>query len=389
MFTFSNNNKIWLRLAFSIWVVLILAWTGVIIMDNQHNHQAAIEQAEGFSMSMHESTLAGLTAMMITKTMSQRDVLLDQIKRMAIIRELRVVPSKIALDGVLGPDDDETSRNNLKPDAIEAEVIRTGNALVEVREDGEGLYLLAIRPTPNSRNYLGKDCVKCHDAAENSVLGVISMKISLEKINQHFIHQQHESLRIALGVSVLLFMFIWALIVAARKSLLTAETAATTDALTGLSNRRGFMVFMQNVLNRNLHSSTATGIVMMFDLDHFKNINDVHGHFAGDAVLSHIGALLLEESRKTDLAARIGGEEFAMLLPGADEHIASVIAERIRQRISASEIKHEGKTLHITVSIGMTAISAQDERPEQPLARADEALYQAKHEGRNRVVFTS
>ncbi|MEI7455553.1 MAG: hypothetical protein WCK93_02410 [Nitrosomonadales bacterium] len=97
--------KIWIRLTVSIWVLLILAWVGVILWSSHANRHAAIEQAQDFSLSMHDSTMAGLTAMMITDTMDKRHVLLDQIGQLDAIRDLRVVPSEVAREGV------ESSKN--------------------------------------------------------------------------------------------------------------------------------------------------------------------------------------------------------------------------------------------------------------------------------------
>ena len=157
---------------------------------------------------MHDSTLAGLTALMITDKMDKRHVLLDQIKQLAVIRDLRVVPSDFAREGVESNSTPRTSVD-LVPDALEAQVIKTGQAHVEALEDEKGPYLLAIRPTNNVKSYLGKNCVECHDAAENATLGVISMKISLTKIDQAVTLQCIESLLVALLVSLILLGIIW------------------------------------------------------------------------------------------------------------------------------------------------------------------------------------
>ncbi len=200
--------KIWIRLTLSIWVLLIAAWTCVIFWESHANRDAAIEQAQDFSLSMYDSTLAGLTAMMITETMGKRHVLLDQIGQLQAIRDLRVVPGELAREGVESKKN-ATGRNDLKPDELEAKVIKSGQEFVEVREDAKGPYLLTIRPTKNVKNYLGKNCVECHDAPENATLGVISMKISLAKIDSAATHLRLQALLVALVVSLLLMVFIW------------------------------------------------------------------------------------------------------------------------------------------------------------------------------------
>jgi methyl-accepting chemotaxis protein len=204
-----NDIKIWIRLTAAIWVVLISAWTAMIFWESHANRHAAIEQAQDFSLSMHDSTLAGLTALMITDKMDNRHVFLDQIKQLAVIRDLRVVPSEVALAGVEKALNEGKVRDDLKPDALEAQVIKSGQELVDVREDEKGPYLIAIRPAKNVKSYLGKSCVKCHDAPENSTLGVISMKISLSKIDQAVSLQRIESLVVALLSSLLLLALIW------------------------------------------------------------------------------------------------------------------------------------------------------------------------------------
>ncbi|MCC4116158.1 methyl-accepting chemotaxis protein [Aromatoleum toluclasticum] len=208
MFRFSDI-KIWVRLTASIWTLLIVVWAGTIFWDSHNNRKVAIEQAVDFSLSMYDSALAGLTAMMITETMHKKHVLLDQIGHLAAIRELRVVPSDVALEGVESSKDAGKPRNDLKPNEIEARVISSGKEFVEVREDEKGPYLLAVRPAKNVSKYLGRNCLECHDAAENATLGVISIKIALDKMDTANKQQRMQSLGIALLASLVLLVFIW------------------------------------------------------------------------------------------------------------------------------------------------------------------------------------
>jgi diguanylate cyclase (GGDEF)-like protein len=163
------------------------------------------------------------------------------------------------------------------------------------------------------------------------------------------------------------------------------QLLATTDSLTGLPNRREFMRRLEEQKGRLLRGLDDEAAVLMLDIDHFKSVNDQHGHAVGDAVIRHLAALMKDSQRKVDMLGRVGGEEFAALLPGADPEAARVFAERLRQRIEATPLEHEGLTLAVTVSVGIAAMDAKDEKADSVLARADEALYCAKRGGRNRV----
>jgi len=176
-----RKMPLWLRLTATVFLMLALLLGGTITWGSRQNRASAIDQAEDLSLSLYDATLAGLTAMMITDTMDKRHLLLDQIKQMATVRELRVVPGELALEGVESSKNIGKPRNDLTPTDLESQVIKSGQELVEVRADENGSYLHVIRPTKNVKKYLGKNCLECHDAPENATLGVISMKISLAK----------------------------------------------------------------------------------------------------------------------------------------------------------------------------------------------------------------
>ena len=163
---------------------------------------------------------------------------------------------------------------------------------------------------------------------------------------------------------------------------------ATTDFLTGLPNRREFMNRLaeeQERLQRDIGACTA---VLLLDLDHFKRINDEYGHAAGDAVLRQLSELMREDQRKIDMRGRIGGEEFAILLPGATLGKAAVFADRLRQRIADTPMRlDDGAQLTVTVSIGIAVMGGAQPGGDAALVRADQALYTAKRGGRNRVVL--
>ena len=150
------------------------------------------------------------------------------------------------------------------------------------------------------------------------------------------------------------------------------------DPLTGVSNRRGFTIALEGAHHRASRAGSAYGLLMV-DIDHFKRINDEQGHPAGDQVLRRVAAMLTETVRSGETVGRIGGEEFCLLLPTADRAGALRLAERVRAAVQAHT--------PVTVSVGVALVRPAWERAEAALERADRALYQAKHEGRNRVVM--
>ncbi len=160
---------------------------------------------------------------------------------------------------------------------------------------------------------------------------------------------------------------------------------ATTDTLTNLPNRRTFMDAIRSELARLQRIDGQVAAVLMFDLDHFKRVNDSFGHAAGDVALQHFSALLRNHLRRIDIAGRIGGEEFAVILPGADCQAAHSFAERLRLQLAAEPALYQGQEIPLTVSIGISPLRSSDNGPDAVLSRADKMLYLAKENGRNRV----
>ncbi|MDD5175979.1 MAG: methyl-accepting chemotaxis protein [Sterolibacterium sp.] len=230
MFRFSDA-KIWIRLTFSIAIIMVIAGGGWLVWEDSIKRQTATDQARDFSQSMHDATMAGLTAMMLTDSMAQSNLFLDQIKQLSIIRDLRVVPGERAFDGVTT--EAKTKAAKLTPDTIELQVLQSGKEVVEIRSDEKGSYLLAVRPTPNFKNYLGKNCMMCHSAPENNVLGVISMKISLDKVDAALYSQRLKSFVVAILVGLPLVAFIWFFIQKVVTTPLEHMTAGLRDIASG------------------------------------------------------------------------------------------------------------------------------------------------------------
>jgi diguanylate cyclase (GGDEF)-like protein len=180
----------------------------------------------------------------------------------------------------------------------------------------------------------------------------------------------------AVGTVFVIFMLV------SERTVTAHKTAASMDPLTGMFNRRGFAEACSRVIEREANAGRPA-TVLIFDIDHFKSINDRFGHPAGDEILKLFAAVVINTLRITDLSGRVGGEEFAALLPCSLED-GVIAAERVRAAFAASGIVADEGPVDTTVSIGVAGGPAGTEL-EVLLAAADTALYQAKRSGRNRV----
>lgn len=165
---------------------------------------------------------------------------------------------------------------------------------------------------------------------------------------------------------------------------------ATHDPLTGLLNRGALSLHLEKLQAWRREEQSSGSLtpcaVLMMDIDHFKKINDTHGHSVGDLVLGEFAQILVSQTREEDCVARYGGEEFVILLVNTDIRRAREVAERIRRAVEAHHFPdHEHQRVPVTTSIGVAGLK-EDETPEQALERADAALYRAKEAGRNRIM---
>ncbi len=169
--------------------------------------------------------------------------------------------------------------------------------------------------------------------------------------------------------------------------LVVTRHEATTDAMTGLYNYRFLISYLDQQVNVAERADSSLSVLML-DLDHFKAINDTHGHLAGDAVLRAVSGLVVDTIRKSDLAARYGGEEFVVVMSNTGREEAQLVAEKIRQAVAALEVKlDEGLRVGVTISIGGVSFPEGTRGARNLLDLADRALYRAKRGGRNRVEF--
>ncbi|GAA3852011.1 PleD family two-component system response regulator [[Pseudomonas] carboxydohydrogena] len=172
-----------------------------------------------------------------------------------------------------------------------------------------------------------------------------------------------------------------------RDSVQNSLEMAITDPLTGLHNRR----YLESHVGTLGEQAAARGkplALMILDIDFFKSINDTYGHDAGDDVLREFATRIRKSIRGIDLAARYGGEEFVIVMPETDLHVAGIIAERLRRSIANEpfSIEKGTKRIEVTISVGISMLEKKNEPVADVLKRADQALYRAKHDGRNRVV---
>jgi diguanylate cyclase (GGDEF)-like protein len=171
-----------------------------------------------------------------------------------------------------------------------------------------------------------------------------------------------------------------------KEDIVKLRELAETDFMTGLMNRRSFLAVAEDsfAFSRRYRRSMAA---LMIDIDHFKKINDTHGHAAGDDAIRHVAETIGGSIRTTDKAARFGGEEFVVLLREIDQETAILLAERIRKSIEAAVVRHGDTTIAMTVSIGLALFADRDRDVQDVIERADQALYVAKKSGRNRTFL--
>ena len=174
-----------------------------------------------------------------------------------------------------------------------------------------------------------------------------------------------------------------------RTSVRASMEMAITDALTGLYNRRYLETHLSHMIDHAANRGKLISVLIL-DVDYFKSVNDTHGHDTGDRVLQEMAGRLRSAIRSSDLACRTGGEEFVVVLSGTDLQTAERVGERVRKLVAAKPfLATGGAHLSITVSLGVASLTPADESPDDILKRADQALYRAKREGRNRVSLSA
>lgn len=245
--------------------------------------------------------------------------------------------------------------------------------------DADRAYLDGIKARE-----LAFQMVKHETLQKNQTIELLNNQNRVLQLEQqvHAKTQQATRLLIALLAVLLASIAYWAY--KTKKMQVSFRRLAETDALTGISNRHHFSRRAEAALEYSQRSGEPAALVM-FDLDEFKSINDVHGHAMGDWVLQQVAAVCTASCRKNDLFGRLGGEEFAFLLLGADVAAGLQLARECRERISAIDTGSTGARFRVTASFGVAASANVGYNFHALLARADEAMYRAKREGRDRI----
>ena len=173
-----------------------------------------------------------------------------------------------------------------------------------------------------------------------------------------------------------------------KRAQIQLQEQATTDSLTGIFNRRHFLELAEREFQRTLRYKDDLSLLMI-DLDFFKKVNDHHGHAAGDKVLIGFTDICRKNLREIDIFGRLGGEEFAILLPQTSINEAKITAERLRSLVAQSDMDTGNQKLRMTISIGVASLKPEEDKLSAVLKRADDAVYEAKRNGRNQVALAS
>jgi diguanylate cyclase (GGDEF)-like protein len=227
---------------------------------------------------------------------------------------------------------------------------------------------------------------------DGKIVGVFELYRNVTQYKQEIKTRTLQTLILLAAIILTTYFFAFAIARIGMKQAEEAEgqlrTLATTDALTGIYNRGELMIRGEEELARIVRHGIIGGkgkmSIIMLDIDHFKRVNDTHGHQAGDAVLEQLADRIKKALRLYDVLGRYGGEEFMLLLPAADLDVAEKIAERIRLSIESEPFLFNDTKIPITISLGVATLSP-DFNLENAIGRADSALYRAKENGRNRV----
>lgn len=259
--------------------------------------------------------------------------------------------------------------------------LRAGDQLA----DSAALHNLISRmpaPAPGSHSY--------EDAAGHShflnvrLIPELDWYLMVDKRETGALDRVRESLYINLIICAMITVIVLLLLNAmVKRHQANTEALATLDSLTGLPNRRSFDLLAEKALLQAQREQTPL-VALLIDLDHFKALNDTHGHLAGDEVLRQFAYVLRGSLRQTDILCRWGGEEFIVLLRGVPDEVALEVANKIRQRTEQLFFSFEDQPLRLTTSIGVSSLHA-DDTLQSLLTRADHALYRAKQGGRNQV----
>ena len=243
---------IWLRLTSAIWCCLVVAWSGLIAWETTVSRDIAVSQAKDLASSMNEMTLAGLTGMMMTGTVGQRDVFLDQIKELSAVRELRVVRGD-AVNKQFGPGNAGDKAH--AADEAEKSALASGQPYVAIESSPQlGEHLHVVYPARAASNYLGKNCISCHQVSEGTPLGAVSMRISLEKPYASVAQFRNQSILFAVIASLPLMLVVFLFI----RRFVTRPLQAMAGGLAELAKGEGDLTRRLEVRHQDEIGKTAS-----------------------------------------------------------------------------------------------------------------------------------
>jgi len=367
------DTPIWVRLTGAIWLMLVVAWGSMIAWETRVNRDIAIEQAKDFASTVNEMTMAGLTGMMITGTVAQRDVFLDQIKELSAVRDLKVIRGE-EVSKLFGPG----AAGEVALDAVEREVMAGGARVMRVDDDG---HLRVVIPALAARNYLGKDCVMCHQVAEGTPLGAVSMRISLDQVNSAVNDFRNKSILFAVLVSIPLLGFVYLFI----RRFVSRPLAHLGDSLGEIAQGGGDLTRRLEIsgddeigrtaasFNRMLATiaelvrqvgssasavtasarSLATGAAKLAESSHRQNDSSVEAAAAVDALTNNIAHIagsteeVRERSRDSLTRSREGQQTLAQLIgevgqvEEAVKHMADAAGAFVQSTSSITDMTRE------------------------------------------------
>lgn len=290
------NLRIWIQLLITIGAALVVVWAGAIAWESRINRNAAIDQASRFSLSMHEATMAGLTGMMVTGTVGQRAIFLDQIKQLNTIRDVKVVRGE-GVSKSFGPGN---AADQTPPDAVEQQVLSTGQEVIQVETDAKGEYLRAVRPALASNNYLGKNCMSCHQVPQGTVLGVVSMKMSLTESNAALAEQRNTTILVAFFTCIPVLLLIYPFI----------QKVVTRPLEQGVAVARGIAAgdLTQTI---RVETTNETGLLLQSLKDMSESLVGVVGRVrAGSETIAAASGEMAKDHQ--DLSARTEAQTLAL-----------------------------------------------------------------------------
>ncbi|HKS14503.1 MAG TPA: sensor domain-containing diguanylate cyclase [Pseudomonas sp.] len=259
--------------------------------------------------------------------------------------------------------------------------LRVGQRLADRPELSD---LLAQMPTPSGGSHEYQDSEGHSHFLNVRLVPELNWYLMVDKRENGALDRIRQSLYLNLAICAMITLVVLSLLNAmVKRHQDNTEAIASLDSLTGLPNRRSFDLLAGQAL-QNAARDHAPLVALLFDLDHFKALNDNHGHLAGDEVLRQFAQVLQGSLRQSDILCRWGGEEFLVLLRNVDGPQALAVAEKIRERCEQLAFNFASKPLRLTTSIGLSSLQP-DDTLDNLIARADHALYRAKQGGRNRV----